>query len=500
MTGPDMVEELYCGEAPACYMSVMMPEQVPECFMPGTMYFVKASMLPPKLIIQDVAFVVEQDCSCDFSAIPGEYILLRKHVVLKTLFAKVQDLVSQKAGEGYALEEILINLFQEKGVKEILDLGSDILQNPLVLFVSEGKKTMMLHSYIENTAGVLSPPFYEKRSPENIKRNEMHFRDTERMLAAGCPVMFEGGANFSEERRIGTLVRSHNGELFGGLALYEKENELKEQDFICVDILSRILGEKIKTPGALLNHRGIPEQMLLDLLKGRTDNIDREWLRNIDGNRHQRFQILVLDLSELDHTARGQLETFFAMEVRCLTARKTPKLIVLINPKNRNDEKALIDKALKLIEGKNITGGLSEPFENIENASIYYRQAVKAAAIPLPNHRKDRIRRYAELKYYILLNEVRADTNLTAFISDDYMRLKRSDQEKGTEYCKTLVAMILSNTNRKEVCAQLHIHRNTLPQRIGKIEELLGRPITDTDFLFDIYFSYIIDTYRNISR
>jgi purine catabolism regulator len=108
-----------------------------------------------------------------------------------------------------------------------------------------------------------------------------------------------------------------------------------------------------------------------------------------------------------------------------------------------------------------------------------------------------KMHKFKDLKYFILLNELPKSLDLNHFIIGDYARLKEYDAAKGTEYCKTLCCYLLNNGNKHIVCERLHINRNTLPQRLEKIETLLGHSVSEGDVAFDIYFSHIIDQYNH---
>lgn len=493
----DEIAQIFSNETPACFMSAIMPLNTPVELVPGNIYFMKTSMLPCVLPKHDVAFVLIEDDERDLSGCELERIVLKKGANIEAIYDSVQTYIEKLAGEGYALEQLLNNLCSEKSVKEILDLSCDFLHNPLVLFASHGKSMLLLNSYIPDTLGKLDSPNYLDNSAENQQRLAMHYADSERMLASNCPVMFDIGANFKGERRIGTIVKDRDGVVCGGLVLYERIQEFVERDFIYVDIISKIIGSKV---GKLLDKsyiKSMYEQQFSDLIKGRTDSQDRTWLKYLNGDKHQNFVLIVISFRKVNVRQRNTIESFFNMEVgNCLTVRNEQYLVLLFNPRDEKECKTFISIIESYLRKSSVSGGISENFTDIDNLRFYYNQAVKAEALGNKRTTEYRLHSYKELKYHILLNELPANIDLDAFVSSDFRCLQAYDTEKGTEYCKTLISYILCNGNRKKVCAQLNIHRNTLPQRLEKIEQILNKPINQNDFLFDIYFSDIIDSFN----
>lgn len=71
--------------------------------------------------------------------------------------------------------------------------------------------------------------------------------------------------------------------------------------------------------------------------------------------------------------------------------------------------------------------------------------------------------------------------------------LKDHDTAYNTEYYNTLHVYLLNERNQRETARQLGIHRNTLNQRIRKIEELIDAKLDDNAFRLQLLLSYYIN-------
>jgi DNA-binding PucR family transcriptional regulator len=67
--------------------------------------------------------------------------------------------------------------------------------------------------------------------------------------------------------------------------------------------------------------------------------------------------------------------------------------------------------------------------------------------------------------------------------------LERYDATRGTDLVETLTAFLESNGQWQATADRLHIHVNTLRQRLGRIEELTGRSLGSMDARVDLFLA-----------
>ena len=72
------------------------------------------------------------------------------------------------------------------------------------------------------------------------------------------------------------------------------------------------------------------------------------------------------------------------------------------------------------------------------------------------------------------------------------------DAEHGTSFVETIHEYLHQHGNRERASARLHIHRNTLRQRIERMRELSGIDLEQTDVLFDLQMALGIVRFREL--
>ena len=128
----------------------------------------------------------------------------------------------------------------------------------------------------------------------------------------------------------------------------------------------------------------------------------------------------------------------------------------------------------RYLKAKGLQFGISDPFDDLFHLRRYRDQAMQAC----------RLRRYLlqpehlytffeEVKTYALLSRIpRGERQL--FCSGPVLALWQQDRLEHTEYLLTLRIYLQTNRSIKATAAFLHVHRNTINYRIGKIRELFG--------------------------
>ena len=67
--------------------------------------------------------------------------------------------------------------------------------------------------------------------------------------------------------------------------------------------------------------------------------------------------------------------------------------------------------------------------------------------------------------------------------------LAAMDREEGTEYIRTLRALLLNTFNQQETAQALGIHRTTLAYRLRRLQKLTGLDIGDARQMFHVAVS-----------
>lgn len=135
------------------------------------------------------------------------------------------------------------------------------------------------------------------------------------------------------------------------------------------------------------------------------------------------------------------------------------------------DPALLVDRARGPRESECLVA-VGEPGREVSGWRASHRQAMSALSVALRDPRP--ATRYGDVA---LLSTVLADEDLTAFLTDAYLRPLADVRGGGGVLCATLRAFLAAGRNASSAAAALGIARQTVTSRVRVIEERLGRPI-----------------------
>ncbi|MFE4707640.1 helix-turn-helix domain-containing protein [Peribacillus simplex] len=165
------------------------------------------------------------------------------------------------------------------------------------------------------------------------------------------------------------------------------------------------------------------------------------------------------------------------------------KVTLLFSVPNTKDLNRIIHHIKMIIEyeeryDKNdIRIGLGTPYKEIKNIVKSYNEANKSLAF-LINRNKFGLIRYEEIGVNrFFLNQPIQE--IEEFTEEIFSQL-RSEKSQNKDLEKTLMIYISSNKSATETAKTLHIHINTLYQRLRKIEELLNISFNNAEDMLKI--------------
>ncbi len=133
--------------------------------------------------------------------------------------------------------------------------------------------------------------------------------------------------------------------------------------------------------------------------------------------------------------------------------------------------------------------GISLPLYQLYEIPVKYKQAV--FALEQCGGRAE-VRDARDLIFPYLLYQLRGLNHDLGFTHPAIEKLKNYDQEKGSELCKTLITYLENERNLTETARLLFIHRNTLSNRIEKIQEIADINLDDpTERLYILLSNFI---------
>ncbi|MEG1515684.1 MAG: helix-turn-helix domain-containing protein, partial [Clostridia bacterium] len=163
-------------------------------------------------------------------------------------------------------------------------------------------------------------------------------------------------------------------------------------------------------------------------------------------------------------------------------------IAVMIDGEDTQGVTCLADQLLAL----DLQAGSGDCYRNLEDTKKQLELARKTLlyARKMTDHKG--LARCNDFRLPALLSFVRSNTDLSSFIHEVIAQIDRFDQEKQTDYLLTLRTYLHNRQNVELVAAKLHVHKNTVFYRIGRIEELFHLDLQDCRQLSTVYYSLLI--------
>lgn len=377
--------------------------------------------------------------------------------------------------------ENLLEIVQQGGNWfALVEEGHRILQNPIVIY----SKSMRVLAYTANDGP--DEPLWVDAVHTGVARvdSERQAADLLRFLSESeqhdLPFRYEGeGMNcpfYSAPIKIGN-------------SLYGMVNTLEFRHPITAGFLDlqrtfavyvSIQMKQMTVSGT--GSENAPRQLLIDLLGGSISSKEHLETRLIAAGWHPMsvfclvcFHSALPFLSlEQWRSTRERLEALFPNGICCLTGETTPHICMVISGSATVPPQAVLDRTKHFCQMNYLRAGVSETYYNLLDTPRYYWQA--EAAIELET---GLLCSYESLHFRHMVQQLKRYPFPQDLMLPAVTLLKKTDEETGTEYIRTLRELVLHTFNQTETASTLGIHRTTLVYRIKRMEELAEIRIED---------------------
>ncbi len=126
-------------------------------------------------------------------------------------------------------------------------------------------------------------------------------------------------------------------------------------------------------------------------------------------------------------------------------------------------------------------GGMGRIARNLQAIPQSYREAQQALEIGQRLFGDTRLHSFARLGVYRMLFHLNGNHDLQAFYQETLGPLLNADTRGEGTLIETLEGFFRCNGNLSEAARAMHLHRNSLLYRLGRIEEILGRSLEDSE-------------------
>jgi GAF domain-containing protein len=155
-----------------------------------------------------------------------------------------------------------------------------------------------------------------------------------------------------------------------------------------------------------------------------------------------------------------------------LAAQREDDVTLLVGGEHPGDAARRMARELGAYLGVPVTGGGAGPVTTPQQVPEAYAEAQRCASALLALGRAGDGASAAELGFVGLL--VGADRDVGAFVTDTIGALLEYDRRRGTALVQTLESYFDAGANAVRAAEVLHVHVNTVTQRIARIAQVLG--------------------------
>lgn len=138
----------------------------------------------------------------------------------------------------------------------------------------------------------------------------------------------------------------------------------------------------------------------------------------------------------------------------------------------------ILDEFAAKLPGLRVAAGLGGRFESLQAARQSYLQATKVLRFSELKTAARPIYAYEQLGIYKLLFEIEPD-KLEKYYQEVIEPLNEYDNKYHMDMVASLFVYFEENCNAAKTAKRLFVHRNTLDNRLKKIEEITGRSLND---------------------
>jgi PucR family transcriptional regulator, purine catabolism regulatory protein len=127
------------------------------------------------------------------------------------------------------------------------------------------------------------------------------------------------------------------------------------------------------------------------------------------------------------------------------------------------------------------SAGVGRIAKDVQQISQSYREAQQALEIGRRLFGEGKTHYFSQLGIYRLLFHLYGHQELSDFYQETLGPLIESESRSSNALIETLECFFNCNGNLSETARAMHLHRNSLLYRLGRIEELLGRSLEDPE-------------------
>jgi purine catabolism regulator len=285
------------------------------------------------------------------------------------------------------------------------------------------------------------------------------------------------------------------GSIAGFLSLLGSEGELGELHRLAVGRAAHACAIELVRARAARDARDEIEEELLDVLTaGRpgTHEAARERAKRKGFDVDAPYLVIAASTPGVAKKIRSAWERQLAtMRISALVRERGETTIALVTlAARRTETKSLLDQ-LHRVARSGVDAPVALGYGGVRSGAAEVAAAAREAEQALTMGKRlfgpDSATAFADLGLYRLLYGLQSLPELRAFSGELLGRLDAKD--RGGVLRQTLAAYLATNGSPTDAADRLHLHRNTVLYRLGRIEDLLGVDLRDAEVRLTLHLA-----------
>lgn len=361
-------------------------------------------------------------------------------------------------------------------LQEIIDITAPVLNNPIYLTDSSFK---MLASWGEEYAEVNPTWRYQRKYgylPYQAMQNLAESGELKKLYNTPHAWKVTNSKGFSTLPFISKAIRK-DGVHYGNFYIIEFNKPLDACDIEIADYLGRVLSNALRgnlnyLETSSLYHVHFLEDIIEGTLTDKQIMVDQ--LRALRWKMEDDYIVALFDTTDTNEAILLHMMEFLSSNLGAQSLNYHGNVLAIINNVSENWER-ILSQLKQLARNAQRSVALGEQFVDFSQVRLYYQQAQFALDIHSQFKKQGRLFHYRYVYYQHLSLMVK--DKIAPFAPA--LKLCDYDRKHGTEYGKTILSWLNHERGSAEAAAELYIHRNTMKNRLNKVEDLLDIDFND---------------------
>lgn len=418
-----------------------------------------------------------------------ESAIVKTNVSAEQLAEQIQTIIF----DYIKLEQKKLDIFSclscDNPVQKIIDTVADIIQNPFA--VGDASIKILAHSNHEPKDTIF------KQSWENKMNNgEMvaFFRNKKilgELLESDFPVIFEKSEDMHYRRVLSKVVI--NGVYAGCCGATEECTPFSWDIQLIIQATVKALEIAMMPNFNKVFLRG-RESVISKLLQNEisSENTLLAWLKNIQWTPQQYFSLCVigeLNINTLSASLMGLQQMASRICAHSYLCTFDKYLIIVVNNDNESTVIQNIKKFKIIADMLSAPAASSRPFKELISIRAHMLHVLNTlifSKIKYPDVS------WFDFDQYYMTGVLGSIENVHQLCHPGIIELEKKEHLTHIDYINTLSAFLENGCNITKTAQSLYLHRNTLANRILRIEEITGFDLTNGRDIFNAQLSIMI--------